>query len=407
MSLETLIHTVGIKINTDKESTLNKLYNIEEIFRDESFSLQKLVSRDFEIDEITKVMNELVRQEFATSFYSYDCEKFDSVGNAVSLSEKCEFCGDTLNESSSSHTIKKMFKLNKLFIKLLSEQRKSELDKYIIKDYNLNLQSLIDNSGRLIPFLGAGTSVPLGLPNWKELLLDLDRGLKETDAKQYNLLINRGQFFRALKFLNQYSGVFKDKRVIKKEIARVINTRYKRNMNDKFHNINDILNLNSDFYITTNYDNAFTDYRNNFVMPLNLNEIEDIQDLISENKQRVIHLHGNIEKQSSMIVDEDDYNNLYSERKINDILTAILGNRRLLFIGFSFNDQYFKDLYSNIIKNINGEHFIIVPNLHTFDADEYYEMNLIPIGVNVEEENGKLSTTDYVKAIKAVLCQLL
>ncbi|WP_339193520.1 SIR2 family protein [Aeribacillus sp. FSL W8-0870] len=140
-------------------------------------------------------------------------------------------------------------------------------------------------------------------------------------------------------------------------------------------------------------------------MPLCMDDIEDIQEVLNEKKHRVIHLHGHIDKPASMIVDEDDYNNFYSDDKITSKLYSILGNRKLLFIGFSFNDYYFKDLYSKIIKNIGGEHFIIVPNLHVFDAKEYLKINLIPIGINVNKDNnGKY--LNYVKALKVIFEQL-
>lgn len=404
MSLEQLIHTVSKKINLSEELTLNKLNNIAEIVKDESFSLKKLKSYGFQEEEASKILDELSWQEYASTFYAYDCEQFDSMGTALALTEKCEYCGEILKESSS-HIIKKMFRLNNCFLELIKERRKSELQKYVISDYMPNLQSLIDSSERIIPFLGAGISTPLGLPDWKELLLQLKRGLTEKDTEQYETLISRGDYLRALTFLNRYSGFFKDKRLIKREITNIIKSKYNKNLDDNLHNIRDILKLNSDFYITTNYDNALTDYRDEFVMPLCIDEIEDTQELLNEKEHRVIHLHGHIDKPKSMIVDEDDYNTLYSDPRITSKLYSILGNRKLLFIGFSFNDRYFKDLYSKIIENIGEEHFIIVPNLHVFDAEEYFKMNLIPIGINVKKDkNGKY--LDYVKALKVVLEQL-
>ena len=103
-----------------------------------------------------------------------------------------------------------------------------------------------------------------------------------------------------------------------------------------------------------------------------------------------------------MIVTKDDYDTLYEAEKIKHVLNGIISNKTLLFIGFSFKDEYFKDLYDKIFNFIKGEHFIIVPNLHPFDADELLKRNLIPIGVNVD----KNEKHDFVKAIKTVLEEL-
>lgn len=137
-------------------------------------------------------------------------------------------------------------------------------------------------------------------------------------------------------------------------------------------------------------------------MPQILENLDDLQDLMDDNSQKVIHLHGNVEIPNSMIVTQDDYDKLYKSEKIKSILTGIMSHKTLLFIGFSFNDEYFKDLYDKIFEFIQGEHFIIVPNLHPFDADELLKRNLIPIGINVD----KNIEHDYVRAINTVLEEL-
>lgn len=166
------------------------------------------------------------------------------------------------------------------------------------------------------------------------------------------------------------------------------------------------MKLDTQFIITTNYDNIVSDYlkdyRGEFVMPQNLDTLDDLQDLMEEDTQKVIHLHGNADMYNSMIVTEDDYNKLYREEKIKDVLNGIMSNKTLLFIGFSFKDQYFKDLYDKIYAQIKGEHFIIIENLHPFDAAELLKRNLIPIGINVDKEE----ENSFVKAIRTVLEEL-
>ena len=43
--------------------------------------------------------------------------------------------------------------------------------------------------------------------------------------------------------------------------------------------------------------------------PQTLGTLDDLQDLMDDNSQKVVHLHGNVEIPNSMIVTKDDYDN--------------------------------------------------------------------------------------------------
>ncbi len=128
----------------------------------------------------------------------------------------------------------------------------------------------------------------------------------------------------------------------------------------------------------------------------------DLPEILNEDKQEVIHLHGNVEPYTSMIVTKEDYDEFYKEEKTVHFLNGVMSNKTLLFIGFSFKDEYFKNLYKKVYSQIKGEHFIIVPNIHSFDADELLENDLFPIGVKVDD----VEKNDFVKAIKTILKEL-
>ncbi|WP_260503496.1 SIR2 family protein [Bacillus cereus] len=407
MSLQVLIHTVSQKINQSEEVTFEKLLKITEIVKNELFSVKRLIKYNFSEEEVNKILTELIMEEHLSPYFAYSCEHNGCSDIAVSMYDKCDFCGNILREDETNHTIQRRYKLNSDFIQLIKDKKESNLQKYVSEDYKLNLQALVGDSTRIVPFLGAGISVPLGLPDWKGLLECFDSGLHGDDKYQYQKLVKKGSYLRAITFLQRYSGHYKEERIIKRKIKQMIEEKYEKGIDTNRHNVKDILNLGSSFYITTNYDMALTDYRSENVSPYCLNDIEDIQDFIYENKQRVIHLHGHVDKPSTMIVTQGNYEEMYDNAGVKDILKSIMGNKKFLFIGFSFNDEYFKDLYEKIIKNIGGEHYIITPNLHVFESEDLSQHHLIPIGINVKEDNGVLDTQDYVKAIKTVLEQLL
>ncbi|WP_342540027.1 SIR2 family protein [Heyndrickxia sp. FSL K6-6286] len=405
MSLKQLIHTVSLKLKISEEQTIEKLNIIAEIVKNEIFYKERLTHYD--IGDLTGnvIINELLREGMASKYLSYECEVTDSVDFAIALSEKCNHCGEELADSPT-HIIREAYTLNKPFLELIGQQKKEQLKKYIIEDYRSNLDRLKNRTHKIIPFLGAGVSIPFKLPSWKNLLLQLDKGLNETNREKYIDLIQQGDYLKALSFLKIYSGLYQNEQTIKKDIKSIIKSSYIKEPNNTFHNILDILKLDTQFIITTNYDNIVSDYlkdyRGEFVMPQNLDTLDDLQDLMEEDTQKVIHLHGNADMYNSMIVTEDDYNKLYREEKIKDVLNGIMSNKTLLFIGFSFKDQYFKDLYDKIYAQIKGEHFIIIENLHPFDAAELLKRNLIPIGINVDKEE----ENSFVKAIRTVLEEL-
>lgn len=405
MSLEQLIHTVSIKLKLNEDEALDKLNKIVEIVKDEIFVKERVEHYGIESSIINIIITELLRNNFISKYYSYDCEKTDSIDFAVSLNEKCEYCGESLNESAT-HIITETFKLNSQLIELIGQKKNQKLQKYLIDDFKHNLERLKNSTHKLIPFLGAGVSIPFNLPSWGELLLELDKGISDGNKEKYRDLIKQGDYLRALTFLKIYSGFYKNEQLIKKDIKEIIKSKYHKEVNNNFHNIYDILKLDSQFILTTNYDNIVSDYlrdyRNEFIMPQILDTLDDLQDLLDDNSQKVIHLHGNAEIPNSMIVTKEDYDNLYQSEKIKHILNGIMSNKKMLFIGFSFKDKYFTDLYDTIFSQIGSEHFIIVPNLHPFDADDLLKKNLIPIGINVDKNDKH----DFVKGIKIILEQL-
>lgn len=405
MSLEQLIHTVSVNLQTSEENVFETLNKIVEVVKNEIFPKERLTHYNIDTLELDKIINELLREKYISKYFSYDCQHTDSIDFAVSLNEKCEYCGDVLL-NSENHIINETFKLNSHFLRLIQQHKLKQLNSYLIEDFKPNLERLKNDTHRLIPFLGAGVSIPFKLPDWSELLLEFKTELAELNQQKYGDLISDGNYLRALTFLKAYSGLYKNEKLIKKEIKNTIKYRYTKLHNNNEHNIMDILNLDSQFILTTNYDNTLSeylsDYTGTFVLPLTLRTISDLQDLMEDDLPKIIHLHGNVDIPDSMIVTEDDYEELYKDEKIKHILNGIMSNKKLLFIGFSFKDDYFKDLYDKILHYIEGEHYIILPNLHPFDADELLKRHLIPIGINVNMDD----KGDFVKALKIVLEEL-
>ncbi|WP_257206985.1 SIR2 family NAD-dependent protein deacylase [Bacillus pseudomycoides] len=159
--------------------------------------------------------------------------------------------------------------------------------------------------------------------------------------------------------------------------------------------------------ITTNYDNALSHYKKGYATAKTTDDIENLQDLFDEKQQQVIHFHGMADRKKTMIVTRQDYDDFYDNQKTKDILNGIMAGKPLIFIGFSFKDLYFQDLYTRIRTNIGGEHFIILPNLHPRENKQLSNRGLRPIGIKVAREGNGLSRQGYVDALKYIINRII
>ncbi|MBE7141780.1 SIR2 family protein [Bacillus paranthracis] len=225
----------------------------------------------------------------------------------------------------------------------------------------------------------------------------------------YKRYLERGEYLKALEYLQEHS-IITTEADIKEEILKNFSRADIKSAFSTPNNYLDLFNLKSEFYITTNYDNALTSIATKlgpFTLPYTLADLTDLPVFLRENRQRVLHIHGNIEKPETMIVTKNDYESLYNGNKIVQMLLAIMGNKSFLFLGFSFQDEFFKNLYLKIISQIQGNHFIIMPNISLSDAKLLSQNNLKVIGINVEtDEQDRYVMEDYVQGIRTILKQL-
>ncbi|HHP5663993.1 SIR2 family protein [Bacillus cereus group sp. RP29] len=354
--------------------------------------------------EIILAMKEL---GLTREYFNYTCLRYDKTENTNVMMTTCVHCGNNISVVNGNHEIKHMFQINKTKTLILLEElnlrrEKEMLDHYLIEDYSLNLEQLKKRKENLIPFMGSGLSVPFNLPNWKGMLNGFSRYLKKGYEGYYNDKLDEGDYFEALSYLKKSSFLSKDE-LIQEQIVDIFNEKINMKIERENHNYQDVLDLNSDFYLTTNYDNIFSTIRGSFHPPLMWDDIENMQKFLGEKKQSIVHLHGMIHKPKTMIVTKESYDGLYKNEDFMRIISTFMSNKSFIFLGFSFQDVYFKDLYEKIISKTGGEHFIILPNISYSDALTFSKQNLKVIGINVKESDVGIDGEDLVKGIKTIL----
>ncbi|RAU02093.1 hypothetical protein DEJ55_15530 [Bacillus pumilus] len=398
MSLDNLINNVHLSLSISEEEAVDLLTKISNTFKDNFFKKNQLKNIQ---DEIEILFSILKSSGYIDEYLQCDCGEETEIYPPNTT--HCEYCNQLL-KNSFVHEITNLFKLkNELNNEL--NLRNEEILKSVIDDQFLDIfYELKDNIDTIIPFLGAGTSLPLGLNNWANLLNEMGASLKQQDKDYFDKCINKGDYLGAINVLKNNTLRLSTDEDIKKHIVRQIEEKYKSGLAENYHNIKDIINLEPAFFITTNYDSSLIDYKEGDKYPYTLDQIEDAHELLNKGKQIVLHLHGHIRFTRSMIITKEDYESLYKDDRIKSYLNAIMGTKNLLFIGFSFDDEYFKDIYYNSFKHLGGQHFIIQDNLHPDEARDMLKAGLRPLSIKVDTSN---FSENYVKALKIVLKNLL
>lgn len=404
MSLEPLINIVQTRLSFPRSTSIEFIYEIinslPNPFSKDTFE-KKFNQKEY--SSIIEIMQELKLVQLE---YHYECQIEDDTDTSKTLIDTCSICNNDIHDLN--HEINIIYSFNKAaHSQILEECTHLLLEKYIESFSNYGMNLLKEQKHFIIPFYGAGLSMPLGFPSWGKMLADLEVHLDESMRPTYKTYIEDGAYLKALEHLKYHSMLNKED-----AIAHEITKNFKKiKTKDPFtspNNYLDLVKLASEFYVTTNYDNVLTSLIAKLhELPLpytSLNDLTDVSTLLREKEHRVVHLHGNIQKPETMIVTEERYKKLYEDDAILKKLSPIMASRSFLFLGFSFQDDFFKDLFQKIINDIGGTHFIILPNITLKEAQAYSNQNLQVLAVNVEtDENGYYDDADYAQAIRSVL----
>ncbi|KAA6447226.1 SIR2 family NAD-dependent protein deacylase [Bacillus swezeyi] len=230
-------------------------------------------------------------------------------------------------------------------------------------DINLLKLNRDYSEGKVVPFIGAGLSVPFKVPTWKELIEDIAAkyavGEFEFVRQAVNVLLKRNDYWGAIDQIKNFINL--DDQDIQSLIIEIIEEKKIDIDDDSLHNYVDIGLMDFKLYLTTNYENLLYKYMGCEIYPMLLREIDfNTQNLFD--KKRVFHLHGHLSNAGSIVISRDSYQELYSDEKYNNLLKAVTSTRKLLFMGFSFDDQFIQKLIKDHKEYFKGQHYIILDN---------------------------------------------
>ena len=183
--------------------------------------------------------------------------------------------------------------------------------------------------GAIIPFVGAGMSMPSDHPGWTKFLYQvLDETTVNKDA--FKSTITEGQYEEAAQMLSDAlpAGCF---------LEQVENA---FGGNQQIYGIVQRLPLIfKQAVVTTNFDNVLTRcYENanvNFEEELLGLAAEGLPRALGENKRVLVKLHGKANSSHNRILTKNEYDNHYQDNQALEAVIEAISSRTLLFLGCS------------------------------------------------------------------------
>ena len=195
---------------------------------------------------------------------------------------------------------------------------------------------------RPIALVGAGLSVPAGLPTWSDLLKEMHRELPARASSKYRAALNkeRDLLWRAQEY-KELIGAATFESLLKKRFGKVP---VLKPSNPAVA----LVKLPFRHLITTNYDDVLLQAYSvaNLTPPrfLTWSNEDDIRSFIfslrsNSTARFLLHLHGHHSDPKSIVLTDNDYTERYVRTNTTTRrLFAIFTTERVVFIGFSLND---------------------------------------------------------------------
>jgi hypothetical protein len=188
----------------------------------------------------------------------------------------------------------------------------------------------IRRNGHLIPFIGAGLSVPLGLPSWTSLI-DVIAEQLGYDPRVFRL---NGNSYQLAEYYVATKGSIGP---LRSEMDRLFNPTDAAIASSRSHTA--LVDMRLPVIYTTNYDRIIE--RAFALKKIDCHTVASIDDIATAplDATQVIKFHGTFDDDASLVLTESSYfDRLEFESAIDIKLRADMLGKCLLFIGYSLTD---------------------------------------------------------------------
>jgi len=282
---------------------------------------------------------------------------------------------DFLNEDGEVDVAGYIFYRDSILRELEKEGYKEAFDAWLEQRQNENIicadeiLALFDNdrrfrklkeiyvSGAIIPFVGAGMSMPSGYPGWTKFLYKV---LEETRVPKgdFDAMIEAGQYEEAAQALydDLPNGCFLEH----VENAFGLN-------NDILGPVQRLPYLFKNAVITTNFDSVLS--KSYIAAGLNFDEellganATELPRVLGENKRVLVKLHGKANTSRRRILTKSEYDQHYQDDTALETVIEAISNRTLLFVGCSLTVDRTIQCLARIVERKGHEN---VPRHYAF-----------------------------------------
>lgn len=249
--------------------------------------------------------------------------------------------------------------------------------------YEINISPLVKaiRTNSAVIYVGAGASIPSGLPSWRKLLEEcLWRAEEKFPSPTKWLLTDKflqdGDFLMCAELLQKALGP---------QLAEYIREIYGNNTSPSLIH-REISRIPFSLGVTTNHDKLLESCYSSNTDVFTWKNPEDIFRTVKQNKFAVIKIHGDLSFNDSIVLTRTQYRNLIHKNKaFNDSLSILLSLKTFLFVGSSLRDHDLLRLMDNARLTFGesfGPHYAIlfedeVDNLFIQYLKEEYNIHVI------------------------------
>lgn len=196
---------------------------------------------------------------------------------------------------------------------------------------------------KVIPFVGAGLSRNVGMPEWDSLI---NRVAEDLDIDQ-DILKLQGDFLQIAEYHMIKNGGSKNR--ISKIIDRVLRSVEVEIGASRVHEC--LVKMNFPKIYTTNFDElieaAFKYHRVDCCTIATLDDILAARDHVTQ----LVKFHGTLNHDETLVISESDYHHrLDMEGPLDIKLRSDLLGKTVLFLGYSFRDLNIRYMWSKLFK---------------------------------------------------------
>jgi hypothetical protein len=247
-------------------------------------------------------------------------------------------------------------------------------------------QDLIDavERSRIVPFIGAGLSKPIGMPLWGEALTLLLNRLPGADAPAVSALIASGNYLDAAQSLAEHDYV---------QTTNFIRTTYRAQKINLAGPMLLLPRFAKGCIVTTNFEDAIEK-----VFELNGVEFKAYMHGTQEHNffQRMVRgdrcllkLHGDAENDATHILTKSQYTNAYGDpfdfrKPLPKALRQIYISQSLLFLGCSLDQDWTLELFKRAKQQDEYQipsHYAILPEPVDLKAKQQKSRTLLELNI--------------------------